>query len=126
MNSRKASAFADAFLLLPINFYFLLNTANQIAGVHIKCQGDPPQSLEVWLLASVFDHRQMRACNSRKSAQHILRKPFFISQLPNRLPNGFIPKLHTTTPLTLAIAYSVLKRDVFIVYYRRHAVNSML
>lgn len=84
---RSASFFANRV------FYFF----NQFTWQHIKCSSKFPYRFKVCLLGSVFDHCKMRSPYPCKAAQDFLRPIAFFANLPDRLTNGRIVKLHSLT-----------------------------
>lgn len=90
------------------------NACNQFTGAQIKGKRDFPQCLEIRLLAPAFDHGQVRATNSRKTTEHLLRDAPFFPDCTDRITNCSVAELHTTTPLHyVLIVYGKTKNILY-------------
>ena len=72
----------------------LLDFCGQLARAKAQSKRKTPDRFEVGLLASCFDHAQMRARDTSKPAEQLLRHILFHPKPPDRLADGALLILH--------------------------------
>lgn len=72
----------------------LFDFRDQLAWAELQSQRKTPDRFKVGLLPSGFDHAQMRARDTGKAAEQLLRHILFHPKPPDRLADGALLILH--------------------------------